>query len=42
VRYRAGNAITHSIVMRTRSGTVRMVEALHRRKKLQQFSNILY
>jgi fructose-1,6-bisphosphatase II len=42
VRYRGDNAITHSIVMRSRSGTVRVVEALHRRRKLKQFSSIAY
>jgi fructose-1,6-bisphosphatase II / sedoheptulose-1,7-bisphosphatase len=29
VRRRAGSAITHSIVMRSRSGTVRFIEAHH-------------
>jgi fructose-1,6-bisphosphatase II len=42
VRYRGGNAITQSIVMRTRSGTVRVIDALHRRSKLKQISKILY
>ena len=42
VRYRGDNAITQSIVMRSRSGTVRVIDALHRRKKLKQFSKILY
>lgn len=42
VRYRGDNAITQSIVMRSRSGTVRVIDALHRREKLKQFSSILY
>ena len=42
VRYRGESAITHSIVMRSRSGTVRVIEALHRRKKLKQYSSIVY
>lgn len=42
VRYRGESAITQSIVMRSRSGTVRIIDALHRRKKLKQFSKIIY
>ncbi|MFN2490496.1 MAG: class II fructose-bisphosphatase [Actinomycetota bacterium] len=42
VRYRGESAITQSIVMRSRSGTVRSVEALHRRKKLKRYSSIVY
>jgi fructose-1,6-bisphosphatase II len=42
VRYRRGNAITESIVMRSRSGTVRVIDALHRREKLKAYSTILY
>ena len=42
VRYRGGNAITQSIVMRSRSGTVRQVDALHRTEKLKKFSDTLY
>jgi fructose-1,6-bisphosphatase II len=42
VHYRGENAVTHSIVMRSRSGTVRLVDALHRRQKLKQYSSILY
>jgi fructose-1,6-bisphosphatase II len=34
VRYTRGGAITESIVMRSRSGTVRMIEAQHPRDKL--------
>jgi fructose-1,6-bisphosphatase II len=42
VRYRKDSAVTESIVMRSRTGTVRFVEALHRRTKLQSLSKILY
>jgi fructose-1,6-bisphosphatase II len=42
VKYRGDSAITQSIVMRTRSGTVRMIDALHRLPKLKKFSSIDY
>jgi fructose-1,6-bisphosphatase II len=42
VRYRGGNTYTQSIVMRSRTGTVRIVEALHRREKLKLLSSIAY
>jgi len=42
VRYRGENAITQSIVMRSRSGTVRVIDALHQRNKLKQYSDIDY
>jgi fructose-1,6-bisphosphatase II len=42
VRYRGESAVTQSLVMRSKSGTVRMIEALHRREKLKQFSTIQY
>ncbi|MGH2820734.1 MAG: fructose-bisphosphatase class II, partial [Actinomycetota bacterium] len=42
VRYRGSNAITQSIVMRSRSGTVRLIEALHARQKLRKISSIAY
>jgi fructose-1,6-bisphosphatase II len=42
VRYRGDNAITQSIVMRSRSGTVRVIDALHRREKLSKYSRIGY
>ena len=38
VRYRDGSPITQSIVMRSRSGTVRLIDALHRMEKLKKFS----
>jgi len=40
VRYSAGGAETQSIVMRSKSGTVRMIEAYHRLQKLSEFSSI--
>ncbi|HWC14811.1 MAG TPA: class II fructose-bisphosphatase [Actinomycetota bacterium] len=42
VRYRGDHAITQSIVMRSRSGTVRQIDALHRTEKLKKFSATLY
>ena len=42
VRYRGDDAITQSIVMRSKSGTVRVIDAVHRRKKLAQYSTIEY
>jgi fructose-1,6-bisphosphatase II len=35
VRYRAGGATTQSLVMRSKSGTVRLVESYHSLRKLQ-------
>jgi fructose-1,6-bisphosphatase II len=42
VRYRAREAVTHSMVMRSRSGTIRLVEARHQLEKLRHFSTIEY
>jgi fructose-1,6-bisphosphatase II len=42
VRFHAGGATTQSLVMRSRSGTVRMIEARHRLDKLAQISSIDY
>jgi fructose-1,6-bisphosphatase II len=42
VRYDEDGATTSSMVMRSRSGTVRYVEAEHRFAKLEQFSRIDY
>ena len=42
VRYSAGGAVTDSIVMRSRSGTVRRVEATHSFEKLEAFSGREY
>ncbi len=40
VQYSGDSARTQSIVMRSRSGTVRVIDAIHRRNKLAQFSNL--
>ncbi len=40
VRYRGGGATTHSLVMRSRSGTIRYVESEHRLKKLMTYSAV--
>ena len=40
VRYRAGSATTHSIVMRSRSGTVRMIESQHLLSKLRGYASV--
>ncbi|HYN36049.1 MAG TPA: class II fructose-bisphosphatase [Actinomycetota bacterium] len=42
VRYRGESAWTQSIVMRSRSGTVRQINAWHRREKLKKYSSIEY
>jgi fructose-1,6-bisphosphatase II len=42
VRYLPGGAITDSIVMRSRSGTVRRIEATHSFDKLERFSGREY
>ena len=42
IRYREESAVTTSIVMRSRSGTVRLIEAYHRLEKLSQYSRIPY
>ena len=42
VRYWPDGATTHSMVMRSRSGTVRYVEAEHHLEKLERFSHIDY
>jgi fructose-1,6-bisphosphatase II len=42
VRYTPGGAITDSIVMRSRSGTVRRIEAQHSFEKLSQLSGLEY
>jgi fructose-1,6-bisphosphatase II len=38
VRYRAGSATTHSLVMRSKSGTTRLIESKHRLEKLRSYS----
>jgi fructose-1,6-bisphosphatase II len=42
VRFHAGGAVTQSLVMRSHSGTVRMIEAHHRLDKLNQISSVDY
>src|SRR5690349_14029893 len=38
VRYRSGGAYTQSIVMRSKSGTIRIIDSYHRLEKLAQYS----
>jgi fructose-1,6-bisphosphatase II len=38
VRYRAGSATTHSLVMRSKSGTTRLIESTHSLHKLREYS----
>lgn len=40
VRYRAGSATTHSLVMRSRSGTIRNIISEHRLSKLRAYAAI--
>jgi fructose-1,6-bisphosphatase II len=40
VRYEPGGCTTQSIVMRSKSGTLRMIEAYHRLTKLNEYSAI--
>ncbi len=40
VRYRAGGAATHSIVMRSKSGTIREVTSEHRLAKLSTYATV--
>ncbi|MGO4255953.1 class II fructose-bisphosphatase [Marmoricola sp. RAF53] len=40
VRYRAGGASTHSLVMRSRSGTIRQIISDHKLSKLRAYSNV--
>lgn len=40
VHYRAGGCTTQSIVMRSKSGTVRMIDGYHRLTKLREYSSI--
>lgn len=42
VRYTPGTVHTHSLVTRSRSGTVRMIDAQHRLDKISTFSAINY
>ncbi|MBY6680803.1 class II fructose-bisphosphatase [Rhodococcus sp. BP-316] len=40
VRYSGGGAHTQSIVMRSKSGTVRMIDAYHQLNKLREYSSV--
>ena len=40
VRYRAGGATTHSLVMRSRSGTIRTIKSEHSLHKLQAYASV--
>jgi fructose-1,6-bisphosphatase II len=40
VRYRSGGAYTQSIVMRSKSGTIRVIDSFHRLEKLAMYSAI--
>jgi fructose-1,6-bisphosphatase II len=42
VRYRAGGAYTQSIVMRSKSGTIRVIDSFHRLEKLALYSAVDY
>lgn len=42
VRYFGGGATTHSMIIRARSGTLRMISATHRLDKLQRYSVVDY
>lgn len=42
VSYRSNGATTRSLVMRSKSGTVRYVESLHKLSKLQEYSVVDY
>lgn len=42
VRYFGGGAITHSMVMRSRSGTIRKIRSKHHLDKLMKYSSIDY
>jgi fructose-1,6-bisphosphatase II len=40
VRYRSGGAYTQSIVMRSKSGTIRVIDSFHRLEKLRLYSAV--
>jgi fructose-1,6-bisphosphatase II len=42
VRYSKGSALTHSLVMRSRSGTIRTVASEHKLNKLRAYSTIAF
>ena len=40
VRYKAGGASTHSLVMRSRSGTIRSIHSEHKLCKLRAYADV--
>ncbi len=40
VRYRAGGCSTHSLVMRSRSGTIRSITSEHKLRKLKSYAAV--
>jgi fructose-1,6-bisphosphatase II len=40
VRYRGGGATTHSLVMRSRSGTIRNIISEHKLQKLKAYAAV--
>jgi fructose-1,6-bisphosphatase II len=40
VHYRSGGCTTQSIVMRSKSGTVRMIDGFHRLTKLREYASV--
>ena len=42
VSYRANDATTRSLVMRSRSGTIRYIESVHKLAKLQEYAVVDY
>jgi len=40
VRYRSGGAYTQSIVMRSKSGTIRVIDSFHRLEKLRRYAMV--
>jgi fructose-1,6-bisphosphatase II len=42
VRYKAGGATTHSLVMRSRSGTIRSIHSEHKISKLKAYAGVDY
>jgi fructose-1,6-bisphosphatase II len=42
VKYSGTGATTHSLVMRSRSGTIREITSIHKWEKLMSFSQIDY
>ncbi|HEV8625681.1 MAG TPA: fructose-bisphosphatase class II, partial [Acidimicrobiia bacterium] len=42
VRFRGDGATTQSLVMRSKSGTIRKMDATHRWKKLMRYSSIKF